>query len=127
MRVTVEDGKLLEIKGDKDNPDSQGFLCVRGQAAHQIIGNPKRILTPLIRDRRGEDSWREASWDDVLDRIVACSDSVGRAATAICVNDNLAAGQPGVTVRSTHDEAPRRIDQDLRLLREQTLRKRAVD
>lgn len=82
MRVTVQDGKLLGITGDKENPDSQGFLCVRGQAAHQIIGNPKRILKPLIRDRRGADRWREASWEEALDRIAACSDTVGRAATA---------------------------------------------
>ena len=82
MRVTVQDGTLHGITGDKDNPDSRGFLCVRGQAAHQIIGNPKRILKPLIRARRGEDTWQEASWDAVLDRIAARSDAVGRAATA---------------------------------------------
>ena len=46
MRVEVRDGELLGIKGDKDNPDSQGFLCVRGQASKQIIGNPKRLLKP---------------------------------------------------------------------------------
>ncbi len=82
MRVTVQDGKLISITGDKDNPDSQGFLCVRGRAAHQIIGNPKRILKPLIRERRSEDAWREASWDEALDRIATRSDAVGRAATA---------------------------------------------
>ena len=82
MRVTVQDGKLLGITGDKDNPDSRGFLCVRGRAAHQIIGNPERILKPLIRERRSEDAWQEASWDEVLDRIAARSDAVGRAATA---------------------------------------------
>ena len=83
MRVTVQDGKLLGITGDTDNPDSRGFLCVRGRAAHQIIGNPKRILKPLIRERRGEKTWRETSWDEALDRIAAQSDAVGRAATAV--------------------------------------------
>ena len=82
MRVTVQDGKLLGITGDEDNPDSRGFLCVRGRAAHQIIGNPKRILKPLIRERRRKDAWREASWDEALDRIAARSEAVGRAATA---------------------------------------------
>jgi anaerobic selenocysteine-containing dehydrogenase len=42
MLVDVRDGELLAVRGDKDNPDSQGFLCVRGQASRQIIGNPKR-------------------------------------------------------------------------------------
>ena len=78
MLVEVQDGNLLSIKGDKANPDSQGFLCVRGQASRQIIGNPKRILKPLIRDRRGGDAWREASWDDALDLIAERCAAAGR-------------------------------------------------
>ncbi len=30
MLVTVEDERLIEVKGDPDNPDSEGFLCGRG-------------------------------------------------------------------------------------------------
>ena len=78
MLATVEDGKLVEIKGDKENPDSQGFLCVRGQAAHEIIANPKRILHPLIRKQRGADEWRQASWDEALDLIAERMQAVGR-------------------------------------------------
>ena len=33
MLVEIEDGRVLSVKGDPDNPDSQGFLCVRGQAS----------------------------------------------------------------------------------------------
>ena len=69
MQVTVEDNKLLEIRGDKENPDSQGFLCVRGQASREIIGNEKRILYPMIRDKRGSDNWRQLSWDEALSHI----------------------------------------------------------
>jgi anaerobic selenocysteine-containing dehydrogenase len=43
MLVDVRDGELVGVRGDKDNPDSQGFLCVRGQASRQIIGNPARL------------------------------------------------------------------------------------
>jgi anaerobic selenocysteine-containing dehydrogenase len=28
MLVEVEGGRLKTVSGDKDNPDSQGFLCV---------------------------------------------------------------------------------------------------
>jgi anaerobic selenocysteine-containing dehydrogenase len=48
MLVDVEDGRLVDVRGDRDNPDSRGFLCVRGHAAREIIDNPKRLLTPLI-------------------------------------------------------------------------------
>ena len=59
MLVTVEDGRLLEVAGDPDNPDSRGFLCVRGHASREILDNPQRLLRPLVRDRR-EAPLREA-------------------------------------------------------------------
>ena len=34
MLVEIEDGRVRSVKGDPDNPDSQGFLCIRGHAAH---------------------------------------------------------------------------------------------
>jgi len=69
MVVTIEDGKLVDVRGDKQNPDSNGFLCVRGQASREIIGNEKRILYPMIRAERGSDAWRRIGWDEALDRI----------------------------------------------------------
>ncbi len=69
MLAEVHDGKLVGVKGDKDNPDSRGFLCVRGQASREIIDNPARLLHPLIRDQRS-DEFRHASWDEAFDRIV---------------------------------------------------------
>jgi anaerobic selenocysteine-containing dehydrogenase len=46
MLVEVEGGKLQTVSGDKDNPDSQGFLCVRGRSTNEIFGNPRRLLYP---------------------------------------------------------------------------------
>ena len=68
MLVDVEDGKLTSVKGDPDNPDSRGFLCIRGQASKEIIGNPNRLLHPLVRDSRNDD-FRRATWDEALERI----------------------------------------------------------
>ena len=70
MLAEVRDGKLVGVKGDEANPDSQGFLCIRGQASREIIDNPARLLRPLIRDRRTDD-FRRATWDEALDRIVS--------------------------------------------------------
>jgi len=36
MLVEVEDGKLKTVSGDEDNPDSQGFLCVRRRSTNEI-------------------------------------------------------------------------------------------
>jgi anaerobic selenocysteine-containing dehydrogenase len=83
MLAEVEDGRLVNIRGDHDNPDSQGFLCVRGRASREIIDNPTRLLRPLIRSRRTDDAWREASWDEALDLIVARMQAGGREAVGI--------------------------------------------
>ena len=46
----MEDGRVVGVRGDPENPDSRGFLCVRGQASREIIDNPRRLLYPLVRD-----------------------------------------------------------------------------
>lgn len=77
MLVEVsEEGRVLGVKGDPDNPDSRGFLCIRGRAAVEIPHNGLRLTRPLVRDgRRGEDRWRAVSWDEALGRITA---AIGR-------------------------------------------------
>src|SRR6266536_1349316 len=61
MLVEFEDGRVVGVSGDKDNPDSHGFLCVRGHAAREILDNPRRLLHPMVRaDRSG--TWHRASW-----------------------------------------------------------------
>src|SRR5712691_4131144 len=83
MLVDIDNGRLVGVRGDKENPDSQGFLCVRGHAAQEIIDNPKRLLYPLIRHRRTEDAWRQASWDEALDLITTRMQAAGREAVGI--------------------------------------------
>ncbi len=71
MTVEVEENRLLSLKGDKYNPDSQGFLCIRGRATREIFENPKRLLHPLRRvGERGEDRWERCSWDEAYTLIV---------------------------------------------------------
>jgi anaerobic selenocysteine-containing dehydrogenase len=77
------DGRLAGVRGDPDNPDSRGFLCVRGRASREIIGNPRRLLVPMVRDRRTEDAWRPAGWDEALDRIAGAMRAAGREAVAL--------------------------------------------
>jgi len=96
MLVEVEDGRVLSVKGDPDNPDSQGFLCVRGQASREIIGNPARLVHPMVRDRRGGGDWRRASWGEVLDRIAGRMREAGRLAVATWTGHGVAANNYGV-------------------------------
>src|ERR1700675_2133306 len=66
MLVDVEDGRLVGVAGDPENPDSRGFLCVRGHASREIIGNPERLLSPLAREGR-QGAFREITWDAALE------------------------------------------------------------
>ena len=83
MLVDVDNGRLVGVRGDKENPDSQGFLCVRGQASREIIDNPKRLLYPLIRRRRTDDAWRQASWEEALELIAKRMQAAGREAVGV--------------------------------------------
>ncbi|MBL8385896.1 MAG: molybdopterin-dependent oxidoreductase [Burkholderiales bacterium] len=82
MLAEVEGGALKSVRGDPDNPDSRGFLCIRGQASAEIIGNPGRLLHPLVRERRS-DEFRRATWDEAMTRITAGIREADPAATAI--------------------------------------------
>lgn len=90
MAVEIEDDRVVAIHGDRENPDSRGFLCVRGRAAGEIVDNPERVLAPRVRDRREPDSWREASWDEALDRVAAAILAAGPAASAIWIGHGVA-------------------------------------
>src|SRR5882724_5783748 len=96
MLVEIEDGRVRSVKGDPDNPDSQGFLCIRGHASREIIGNSARMLHPMVRDRRGSGDWRRASWDEVLDRIAERMRAAGRLAVATWTGHGVAANNYGV-------------------------------
>ncbi|NKB68111.1 MAG: molybdopterin-dependent oxidoreductase [Candidatus Latescibacteria bacterium] len=83
MLAEVEEGRLVGVSGDPENPDSQGFLCVRGHASKEVIDNPQRLLYPQVRQGRSGQSWRRASWDEVLERIAAQMEEVGHQRTAL--------------------------------------------
>ena len=70
--VTVEEGKITNIKGDPDHPMNRGFICVKGKAASELVYHPDRLKYPLRRvGNRGEGKWERVSWDEALDAIAA--------------------------------------------------------
>ena len=54
----------------RDFPTNRGGMCQKGWTAAELLGNPDRLLKPLVRDRRDE-PLRPASWDQAFDRIAA--------------------------------------------------------
>ena len=71
MTVEVEENTLVSLKGDQHNPDSRGFLCIRGRSTREIFENPKRLLHPLRRvGARGDDRWEQCSWEEAYAMVV---------------------------------------------------------
>ncbi len=70
----VRDGNVVKVQQAADYPDTayNPRGCMKGLSYHLLIHGPDRIKTPLIRDgERGSGTFREATWDEVLDRIAS--------------------------------------------------------
>ena len=47
--MTIEDGRAVEVRGDRDAPLFEGYICPKGRALPEIHANPKRLLHSLRR------------------------------------------------------------------------------
>lgn len=83
MLVDIEDGRVTGVRGDPNNPDSKGFLCVRGQATREIPDNPRRILHSRTRAGRDAQEWRDIDWASALDRITVAIQAAGPERVAV--------------------------------------------
>jgi anaerobic selenocysteine-containing dehydrogenase len=63
MIATVEDGRLVALRPDKEHPLSSGFACQKGIAFTEVQNDPDRVTTPL---RRGPTGFEPVSWDDAM-------------------------------------------------------------
>ena len=69
LMYTDEEGTLVKVEGDPENPYNQGRLCMRCLAMPEVVKNETRILYPLKRahEDRGKDKWERISWDEAYD------------------------------------------------------------
>ncbi len=76
LKVYVKDNKIVRIETD-DRPtdnisDPQLRACIRGRSYLRRQYHNNRLKHPLIRvGKRGEGKFRQASWDEALDKIVS--------------------------------------------------------
>ncbi|WP_426223115.1 molybdopterin oxidoreductase family protein [Psychrobacter sp. DWR1-2-3] len=72
--VIQHDGeKVLSIKGDKDDPFSKGYICPKATALQDLHEDSDRLRHPVERTANG---WKEISWSEALDKVVAGIQSV---------------------------------------------------
>jgi predicted molibdopterin-dependent oxidoreductase YjgC len=92
----VEQGKIASIEYMKDHPVNKGGLCLKGNAALDVITHPDRILSPLLKEEGN--TFQETSWDEAVNTIAANfkkiakkhgPDSLAFLTSAHCTNEEI--------------------------------------
>ena len=70
MRVTVENGVAVDLRGDSDHPFTRGFLCQKMARYLDRVYSPERLLHPLRRvGPKGSGRFERISWDEALAEV----------------------------------------------------------
>ncbi len=101
LEIKHENGQVLSIVGDAQDPFSRGHICPKAVGLKDIYEDPDRLRRPLKRTATG---WEEIGWDQALDEVATRlrqqRDQYGPHATA------WYAGNPSVHNSGTQLAAP---------------------
>ncbi len=67
LEIKYQDKQILSIKGDKEDPFSQGHICPKATALQDFYHDKERLKTPI---KRTENGWVDISWQDAFDEII---------------------------------------------------------
>ncbi len=73
-QLTVEDGRGVALRGDRDHPFTRGVLCGKVNRYLDAVNGPDRLTTPYVRTGPkgvGRVSYRPASWAEAVERVAA--------------------------------------------------------
>jgi len=62
------DGKLIAIEGDPESPISEGDLCPKGSASHELLTHPRRETRVKYRAPYATE-WREIPLEHAMDMV----------------------------------------------------------
>jgi len=70
LSVTVEDGRVVKVTGDRRSPIAEGVICGKVRKIADHLYGDDRVLAPRVRTgAKGDGAWKTVSWDDALDLI----------------------------------------------------------
>lgn len=80
---------IVRVRGDKESPVNQGYLCVKGRYGFNFVNHPKRLNSPMIKH---DGKFKEVSWEEALSLIAEkftefSNDSFAILASAKCTNE----------------------------------------
>ncbi len=73
VEIKHDGEKVLSIKGDKNDPFSQGYICPKATALQDLHEDPDRLRQPV---ERTADGWKSISWPEALDKVAAGIQSI---------------------------------------------------
>jgi anaerobic selenocysteine-containing dehydrogenase len=68
LEIQLQGNNILSIRGDKEDPFSQGHICPKATALEDIYHDPDRLKFPVRRTATG---WERISWKEAFDEVVA--------------------------------------------------------
>jgi formate dehydrogenase len=68
LEMTVEDGRVTDVRPDDRHVATGGFACLKGLKQHKLYASPDRLLAP---ERRDGERWSRVSWDTAIAEIGA--------------------------------------------------------
>jgi len=79
MNATIQDGKVIKVTGDPDQPFTQGFLCIKTNYYLERLYSKLRVTHPMRRvGPKGSGQFVQISWDEALATIAANFKRIGR-------------------------------------------------
>ncbi len=75
LAITVEDGKVKDIRGDRDDNFSRGHVCPKAVALRETYEDPDRLTQPM---RRTSSGFVPISFDEALAEVAEKLDAIRR-------------------------------------------------
>lgn len=68
LALTIDDGRVVGARGDRDDVFSAGFICPKGASFAELDNDPDRLTAPLV---RRDGTLTEATWDEAFSAVAA--------------------------------------------------------
>ena len=66
LEVRAEGSRILEVRPNKSNPRSEGYICRKGLNVAYFQNQSERLTTPL---KKVDGRFVEIGWDDAISEI----------------------------------------------------------
>ena len=67
MEVELEDNRIIAISGDKDNPETEGYFCVKGQTSMDFHNGEDRLMN--CRKRLPDGTFDDIDQETLVDEV----------------------------------------------------------